>query len=134
MSTPRRIRLRRIKGWKMPSNAVKVDRTTPFGNPFRPGKNYAFHPDVAFGVETDRDPGVYDDEQVVVRECPDLATAVEWFRPWAEAAADMWESRMDELRGKDLACWCRLTDDDGNPVPCHADVWLEIANRPREDR
>lgn len=33
-----------------------------------------------------------------------------------------------ELRGKDLACWCPLTDEHGNPVPCHADVLLEIAN------
>ena len=27
-----------------------------------------------------------------------------------------------ELRGKDLACWCK----EGNP--CHADVLLELAN------
>jgi hypothetical protein len=27
-----------------------------------------------------------------------------------------------ELRGRNLACWCPL---DG---PCHADIWLEIAN------
>ena len=31
--------------------------------------------------------------------------------------------RYDELRGRDLACWCPL---DG---PCHADVLLERANR-----
>jgi hypothetical protein len=30
-----------------------------------------------------------------------------------------------ELRGKNLACWCAL---DGKP--CHADVLLDIANRP----
>jgi hypothetical protein len=28
-----------------------------------------------------------------------------------------------ELRGKDLACWCRLGE------PCHADVLLELANQ-----
>jgi hypothetical protein len=28
-----------------------------------------------------------------------------------------------ELRGKNLACWCRI------PVPCHADVLIEIANK-----
>ena len=28
-----------------------------------------------------------------------------------------------ELNGKNLACWCPL---DG---PCHADIWLKIANR-----
>ena len=27
-----------------------------------------------------------------------------------------------ELRGKNLACWCKIGD------PCHADVLLEIAN------
>lgn len=27
------------------------------------------------------------------------------------------------LRGKDLVCWCA-------PLPCHADVLLEIANAP----
>ena len=28
------------------------------------------------------------------------------------------------LRGKNLACWCALGD------PCHADVQIELANRP----
>ena len=31
-------------------------------------------------------------------------------------------SFFDELRGKDLACWCRLDQ------ACHADILLEIAN------
>ena len=30
---------------------------------------------------------------------------------------------IDELRGKNLACWCSLSE------PCHADVLLEIVNR-----
>jgi NTP pyrophosphatase (non-canonical NTP hydrolase) len=30
------------------------------------------------------------------------------------------------LRGHDLACWCPLVDVRGNPVPCHADVLLEL--------
>jgi hypothetical protein len=37
------------------------------------------------------------------------------------------ESRRDldlsELRGKDLACWCKENS------PCHADILLELANR-----
>jgi hypothetical protein len=32
------------------------------------------------------------------------------------------------LAGHDLACWCPLVDADGQPVACHADVLLEIAN------
>lgn len=30
--------------------------------------------------------------------------------------------RLQELRGHDLACWCRLDQ------PCHAEVLLELAN------
>jgi hypothetical protein len=30
-----------------------------------------------------------------------------------------------QLRGKNLACWCKLGD------PCHADVLLELANEDR---
>ena len=29
---------------------------------------------------------------------------------------------LDELKGKDLVCWCA-------PLPCHADILLEVANR-----
>ncbi len=28
---------------------------------------------------------------------------------------------LDELRGKDLVCWC-------TPLPCHANILLELAN------
>lgn len=33
--------------------------------------------------------------------------------------------RLQELRGHDLACWCRLDQ------PCHAEVLLELANAGR---
>ena len=32
---PRRVQLRRSKGWTMPPDTVKVDRTTRWGNPGR---------------------------------------------------------------------------------------------------
>jgi hypothetical protein len=32
-------------------------------------------------------------------------------------------AQLDELRGRNLACWCKHGD------PCHADVLLELANR-----
>jgi len=42
--------------------------------------------------------------------------------------AGMWALILPELieplRGKNLACWCRLDQ------PCHADVLLKIANAP----
>ena len=31
---PRRVQLSRQKGWRMPANTVKVDRSTKWGNPF----------------------------------------------------------------------------------------------------
>ncbi|MDD5006684.1 MAG: DUF4326 domain-containing protein, partial [Candidatus Omnitrophica bacterium] len=31
---PYRVRLSREKGWRMPENTVKVDRSTHLGNPF----------------------------------------------------------------------------------------------------
>ena len=36
-----------------------------------------------------------------------------------------WDIRgsLHELRGKDLVCWCA-------PLPCHADILLELANKP----
>jgi hypothetical protein len=35
---PIRIQLSRKKGWRMPPNTVKVDRTTKWGNPYKTGK------------------------------------------------------------------------------------------------
>jgi hypothetical protein len=34
MTEPVRVQLSRRKGWRMPPNTVKVDRTTKWGNPF----------------------------------------------------------------------------------------------------
>lgn len=35
---PHRVQLRRSKGWTMPPDTVKVDRTTRWGNPFSPAE------------------------------------------------------------------------------------------------
>lgn len=34
---------------------------------------------------------------------------------------ERWFNGIEELRGKDLVCWCA-------PKPCHADILLELAN------
>lgn len=101
-----RIQLRRTKGWRMPPGAVKVDRSTIWGNPWPIGEV-----------------GPLD------RTAPDAEGAVGFFRAmfddhemrWAAKYPDREEVRA-ALRGKDLACWCRPG------TPCHADVLLEIAN------
>ena len=41
-------------------------------------------------------------------------------REWVYFTCDL-DGLKRELRGKDLVCWCA-------PLPCHADVLLELAN------
>lgn len=97
---PKRIQRQRTSGWRMPEGAVYVGRPTKWGNPFKVGEVSYRHLD-----ETNR---------AITAE-----KAVALFR------ANFFYSGLDatELRGKDLACWCRLDQ------PCHADVLLELTNR-----
>lgn len=95
---PKRIQRKRTKGWKMPPNCVYVGRPSKWGNPCKVG-------DWTIGYES--------------RQTRESAVGV--FRRQATIVRN--KSAMAELRGKDLACWCNLSD------PCHADVLLEIANR-----
>lgn len=133
---PIRIQLSRAKGWKMPENTVKVDRSTKWGNPWRTGS-----------------PGC-----LGLREMPsdyrlplpvDQKSAVNAYRIWLTKKPEWWMipsdhmfttrgweafwaafnsqqqavlMRLHQLRGKNLACWCKPGD------PCHADVLLELAN------
>lgn len=108
--TPQRIQRRRTKGWQMPEGAVYVGRPSRWGNRFKPGM---------FNVVLDREMTVRD---TVERFRANLAAQLEA----AENNPLLWaatKSSLDELRGKDLVCWCPLAE------PCHADVLLEIANR-----
>jgi hypothetical protein len=52
------------------------------------------------------------------------AAAVAHYRAYLLADPDLLEAVPRELRGRDLACWCRVD------APCHADVLLELANYP----
>lgn len=103
---PPRIQLSRRKGWRMPEGAVKVDRSTIWGNPWRAGE--PFYPTAADAVERFR----------AALTVPPL--------PHPESRMGIILARLPELRGKALACWCPLG------APCHADVLLELANRPSE--
>lgn len=109
---PKRIQRRRTKGWRMPPNTVYVGRPSPLGNPFRCG--------------------------------PYHETAVDLFRqcistfPVKPSKIAIWKAHggnaalligiasgalVEGIRGKNLACWCRLDQ------PCHADVLLKLANK-----
>lgn len=96
---PIRIQLKRTKGWRMPSNTVKVTRPGKWGNPFKVG----------------------DIDERTRGQIGSTETAVALFQKQLD-----WNTRSDisELRGKNLACWCKIGS------PCHADVLLELANKP----
>jgi hypothetical protein len=118
MTAPRRIQRRRVKGWRLAGAAdpfrggVIVSRPSRFGNPCK----------VALMQEMG-----YEDPH---------AAAANNFRTWL--AGDRFDAPTDEgdrrreriladlhlLRGKDLACTCRLDQ------ACHADYLLMRANMP----
>ena len=99
MSAPKRIQRKRIKGYRLPPDAVYVGRPSKWGNPFRAET----HPHLT------------------------AVQHVACYRWMAERV--VWTDAIRaQLAGHDLACWCPLEDADGNRVPCHADVLLEIAN------
>lgn len=44
------------------------------------------------------------------------------YRRYLDEHPELVSSAKAELRGHDLVCWCA-------PLPCHADVLLEVANK-----
>ena len=115
---PKRIQLRRTKGWRKPPGVIVVARPTKWGNPFRTG-------------DRQKD---YDSYMACVNAGFPVPPA--YIDLWNDAGGDASmlvvlsarvRSVLDELRGHDLACWCPLDQ------PCHADVLLEIASAPQED-
>lgn len=108
--TPQRIQLRRVRGWRMPENTVKVDRSTRWGNPWPVGE---------WGP--------------LGRKAPDAEGAVGLFRAMLEdpemRAAAGYPADLSPLRGLHLACWCPLPAP-GRPDHCHAAVLLVVANAP----
>jgi len=94
---PERIQLSRRKGFKLPPNTVVVSRPFRYGNPYKIGDDVPGLP----GVKMDRQDAV--DYYGIFLPFP-----VETIRA--------------ELRGKNLACWCKPGE------PCHADILLKIAN------
>ncbi|WP_440640244.1 DUF4326 domain-containing protein [Bradyrhizobium sp. PUT101] len=103
---PQRIQRQRTKGSRMPPNTVSVTRPGKWGNPFVCGP-------------------AFESEMVKIPEVTP-ADAVALYRTYLERSlADHASTRaaLAELRGKNLACWCKPG------APCHADVLLELANR-----
>lgn len=116
---PIRVQLSRRKGWRMPPNTVKVDRTTKWGNPFVT---------VRSGSVSGRSPMT---RRMAAQSFRSLLGKTDgWWPvplPWPAGKIPAGHpTTIDDVRrelaGKNLACWCPLRE------PCHADVLLEIAN------
>lgn len=134
---PVRLRLSRAKGFdlqalSMATNglpAVSVARPHRWGNSWKVGSQR------------------YDSARNDFRECETIEDAIQAFRQsveWNPNSKSILptdygfleigggygpqhrnlKTIRDELRGKNLACWCK------GESPCHADVLLELANRP----
>jgi hypothetical protein len=76
----------------VPKQAVYIGRPSKFGNPFSIGKD---------GDRT----------QVITK-----------YRMWLNEQPELIAMAKQELKGKDLVCFCA-------PQPCHGDTLLAIANR-----
>lgn len=100
---PQRRILSRLAGSRLPDNCVSVARPHKYGNPFK-----------IDGV-------TIPDAQAAVRRF-ELMLADPDSRHKIGYPSD--QQIINDLRGKDLACFCRLDQ------PCHADVLLQIANLP----
>ena len=97
--------------YKIPKGAAYVGRAMPryslsaskWGNPFKIGKDAK---------------GEYWSREDVI------ALYKAWMSKDNPSNMGLWKE-LPELRGKDLVCWCA-------PLPCHADVLLELANKCEE--
>lgn len=77
------------------STSAYIGRPSKYGNPFH------------IGIDGTR-------EEVITK-----------YKDWLNTQPDLIKLAKQELRGRDLACWCA-------PLPCHGDVLLEIVNQPTE--
>jgi hypothetical protein len=108
----------------MPPNTVKVDRTTRWGNPYQVT---VFGRERAIQLFEDTITGFWSHGRFADREPDHLVDK-------AYAIHRQLQQRVPsclghfvrrELRGKNLACWCKPGE------PCHAAVLLKLANDPQ---
>jgi hypothetical protein len=119
----------------MPEGAIYVGRPTPWGSPFYIGQYGDARNWLGWYATTQSDTEHFHTKDEA------LARTVEVYREWTAGAdgfptsyvidghtySRRWVlANLDQLRGKDLACWCRVGQ------PCHADRLLELANPPLE--
>jgi hypothetical protein len=121
MIKPVRVQRSRRKGSTLASPnglpVVCVTRPGDFGNPFTVTR---MKPGTEFAAIVEIDGKAYLGKTVAV---PSLEDSLDCFRMYVEKRLEIEPHWLDPLRGRNLACWCKLSD------RCHADILLEIVNR-----
>jgi len=117
----KRIQRKRTKGWKMPENTKFVGRPTKFGNPLKLAGGVIF-------IDASHRRNILD--RWVFYNYGNIKDLISLYKQlWSGVIfqnkdLQYWSDRfkkldLNELKGKNLACFCSLDS------PCHADVILE---------
>lgn len=135
---PSRVQMSRAKGARMPMHAVRVDRATIYGNPWRTGSPGWLMIPAECGAP-------FCLERLTFERALSAAEAVDAYRKWLadgtvlmppgvpaltadramramRARRDLIRSTLPTLHGRQLACWCPPGE------ICHADILMEIIN------
>lgn len=152
MDKPKRIQLSRKAGWRMPPNTIKVTRGPgmKWGNPFRVfGRDEYLFCDASHRRTILTPWVIFDHEQDIVLNPASAAMAVAFFQRWLDGEFNdpkhpivrpclITLDDIYSLRGKNLACWCKLCAKHANGLPlgeecsecapCHVNVLLPLAN------
>ncbi len=94
---------------KIPPSAVYIGRPSKWGNPYKIGGNVTLEEPFTNKVTII--------ETKLTRE-----RVLALYREYITEAINDKALNIEELRGKDLVCWC-------SPEPCHGDILLELANK-----
>lgn len=112
---PKRIQIRLRKEIKtLPKGTVYCGRPTEYGNPYKPA-DYIKPVEAMLGTKAD------ERDHAIVMRLARLYCLLD-YKAYLDHRPDLMERMRQQLRGKDLACFCSLD------AECHVDVILMIAN------
>ena len=86
----------------MPSGAIDVGRPSKWGNPYTTGRSYDW---VVGGISMKQ-----------ILPVKDAEDAIEFYKKWIRHQLRCSPDLLNELRGRDLVCWCAMDQ------RCHADT------------
>lgn len=112
-----RIQLKRSKGWRMPANTKKVDRSTAYGSPFKVKRYEGFW--TVYDMRRGRSAAAFV-SPLFEDEAAAAAVACVMFEGYLWECLSNFPDFLENLRDKNLACGCKPG------APCHADVLLRV--------